>query len=61
MSFGDFKDTIQEEPLFLAAELAQLVEHLTAEREVAGSISGVGPALRVLRATFSGDRVRGGT
>ena len=37
---------------FLTAEgLAQLVEHLTAEREVAGSISGAGPILRVLRIT----------
>ena len=34
---------------FTAAELAQSVEHLTAEREVAGSIPGVGPILRVLK------------
>ena len=32
-----------------AAELAQSVERLTAEREVAGSIPGVGPILRVLK------------
>ena len=31
-----------------AAGLAQSVERLTAEREVAGSIPGVGPILRVL-------------
>ena len=31
------------------AGLAQLVEHLTAETEVAGSIPGVGPILRVLK------------
>ena len=31
-----------------AAGLAQLVERLTTEREVAGSIPGVGPILRVL-------------
>ena len=29
--------------------LAQSVENLTAEREVAGSISGAGPMLRVLK------------
>ena len=32
-----------------AAVLAQSVEHLTAEREVAGSILGAGPVLRVLK------------
>ena len=32
-----------------AVGLAQLVEHLTAEREVAGSIPGTGPILRVLK------------
>ena len=31
------------------AGLAQSVEHLTAEREVAGSIPGAGPLLRVLK------------
>ena len=31
------------------AGLAQSVEHLTAEREVAGSIPGVGPILSVLK------------
>ena len=36
--------------LFLtAAGLAQSVERLTAEREVAGSIPGAGPILRVLK------------
>ena len=34
---------------FTAAELAQSVERLTAEREVAGSIPGTGPILRVLK------------
>ena len=32
-----------------AAGLAQSVERLTTEREVAGSIPGVGPILRVLK------------
>ena len=32
-----------------AAGLAQLVERLTAERKVAGSIPGVGPSLMVLK------------
>ena len=32
-----------------AAGLAQSVEHLTAEREVAGSIPGTGPTLMVLK------------
>ena len=32
-----------------AAGLAQSVEHLTAEREVAGSIPGAGPLLKVLK------------
>ena len=31
------------------AGLSQLVERLTAEREVAGSIPGAGPLLRVLK------------
>ena len=31
------------------ARLAQSVERLTAEREVAGSITGAGPLLRVLK------------
>ena len=35
--------------LWTAAGLAQLLERLTAEREVAGSISGAGPILRVLK------------
>ena len=34
---------------FTAAGLAQSVERLTAEREVLGSIPGVGPTLRVLK------------
>ena len=34
---------------FSAAGLAQAVERLTAEREVAGSILGAGPILRVLK------------
>ena len=34
-----------------AAGLAQSVERLTAEREVAGSIPGAGPILRVLKIT----------
>ena len=34
-----------------AAALAQSVERLTAEREVAGSIPGTGPILRVLKMT----------
>ena len=38
-------------PFFTAAGLAQLVERLTAEREVAGSIPGAGPILRVLKIT----------
>ena len=33
------------------AALAQSVERLTAEREVAGSIPGTGPILRVLKIT----------
>ena len=35
--------------LLTAAGLAQSVERLTAEREVAGSIPGAGPILRVLK------------
>ena len=35
--------------LLTAARLAQSLERLTAEREVAGSIPGTGPTLRVLR------------
>ena len=35
--------------ILIAAGLAQSVERLTAEREVAGSIPGVGPILRVLK------------
>ena len=35
--------------LFTAAELAQSVERLTAEREVVGLIPGSGPTLRVLK------------
>ena len=31
------------------ARIAQLVERLTAEREVTGSIPGAGPILRVLK------------
>ena len=34
---------------FSAVGLGQSVERLTAEREVAGSIPGVGPTLRVLK------------
>ena len=34
---------------FTVAGLAQSVERLTAEREVAGSIPGAGPLLRVLK------------
>ena len=34
-----------------AAGLAQSVEHLTTEREVAGLIPGTGPILRVLKMT----------
>ena len=34
-----------------AAALAQSAESLTAEREVAGSIPGTGPILRVLKIT----------
>ena len=33
------------------AGLAQSVEHLTAEWEVTGSISGTGPILRILKET----------
>ena len=33
----------------IAARLAQSVERLTAEREVAGSFPGAGPILRVLK------------
>ena len=36
---------------FTAAGLAQSVEHLTAERDIAGSIPGAGPILRVLKIT----------
>ena len=36
-------------PLSTVAGLAQSVERLTAEREVAGSIPGAGPLLRVLK------------
>ena len=32
-----------------AAGLAQSVEHMTAEREVAGSIPSAGPILRILK------------
>ena len=35
--------------MLTAAGLAQSVERLTAEREVAGSIPGAGPILRVLK------------
>ena len=35
--------------IFTAAGLAQSVERLTAEREIAGSIPGAGPKLRVLK------------
>ena len=35
--------------IFTAAGLAQSVERLTAEREVAGSIPGAGPILRVFK------------
>ena len=35
--------------LFIAAVLAQSVERMTAEREVAGSFPGAGPILRVLK------------
>ena len=35
--------------LSTTAGLAQSVERLTAEREVAGSIPGAGPTLRVLK------------
>ena len=42
--------TSGEISLFLtAAVLAQSVERVTAEREVAGSIPGTGPILRVLK------------
>ena len=37
------------EALFDSAGLAQSIERLTAEREVAGSIPGTGPILRVLK------------
>ena len=36
-------------PVLTAAVLAQSVERLTAGREVAGSIPGAGPLLRVLK------------
>ena len=35
--------------IFTATVLAQLVEHVTAKRKVAGSIPGTGPILRVLK------------
>ena len=35
--------------VYTAAVLAQSVERLTAEREVAGSIPGAGPILRVFK------------
>ena len=35
--------------IFTATVLAQLVEHVTAKREVASSIPGTGPILRVLK------------
>ena len=35
--------------IFTATVLAQLVEHVTAKQEVAGSIPGTGPILRVLK------------
>ena len=46
-----FKVDNQEitDPVDIAAGLAQSVERLTAEREVAGSIPGAGPILRVLK------------
>ena len=37
--------------IFTATVLAQLVEHVTAKRKVAGSIPGTGPILRVLKQT----------
>ena len=37
-----------QQQLVKLAGLAQSVERLTAEREIAGSIPGVGPILRVL-------------
>ena len=37
--------------IFTATVLAQLVEHVTAKRKVAGSIPGTGPILRVLKET----------
>ena len=40
---------IQTSSSVTAVGLAQSVERLTAEREVAGSISGAGPILRVLK------------
>ena len=36
-------------PAVTTPGLAQLVEHLTAEQEVAGSIPRTGPTLRVLK------------
>ena len=38
-----------QQQLVKLAGLAQSVERLTAEREIAGSIPGVGPILRVLK------------
>ena len=35
--------------IFTATVLAQLLEHVTAKRKVAGSIPGTGPKLRVLK------------
>ena len=53
--FHEMKPGGQFFPIFLsplsAAELAQSVGRLTAEREVAGSIPGAGPILRVLKIT----------
>ena len=47
----DDADNDNENDPFTAAGLAQSVERLTAEREVAGSIPGAGPILRVLKIT----------
>ena len=41
--------TTREVVIFRQAGLAQSVERLTAEREVAVSIAGAGPILRVLK------------
>ena len=41
--------TLKQNEHLTTAGLAQSVRRLTAEREVAGSISGTGPTLRVLK------------